>query len=312
VIGGQLVGILISFLTIISLPNVMPAGDSITHGLDTTRFADPLDPLIVGYRGNLYGYARSAGMDFNYIGSQSSGDGTLPNHSHEGNNGFTNAQIQARLATSIPTYKPNIILLMGGTNDISRGDSGATVADAMKTLLESIYTADKSIVTLVAPIPPFSSAGDYNTRRGDYNALLPGVIQTRQMAGQFVRLAPMGTVSVVGDHPDPAGYVTIAQGWWAALQELHGTDPAFSVGSRFLISTSLVSTGLQVTITARGAGNVISGVVFKSIDNASPPTDLSIVGPTVTFTLGRRYAGTISMVVAVTDLTTTWHLVVSG
>ena len=97
---------------------VMPLGDSITEGKDGSSDGG-------GYREELFRRAHADGKAIKLVGSQSNGpatvDGVTWPRNHEGFSGYTIGALLNNNLTqnAIKTYKPNIVLLMIGTNNLA-------------------------------------------------------------------------------------------------------------------------------------------------------------------------------------------------
>src|SRR4051794_30404103 len=80
---------------------IMPLGDSITYGVGT--------PGLDSYRTDLYRRLTNAGLNVDFVGSQTSGTGTDRNN--EGHPGWTITQISANIDRWLDAYEPDVILL---------------------------------------------------------------------------------------------------------------------------------------------------------------------------------------------------------
>lgn len=183
----------------------MPLGDSITRG----QVPDVSSSLWEGYRAPLYTALTAAGIAFDFVGSQSAGD-TLPDKDHEGHGGDAITVINAAVAGYLSANPPDIVVLIAGTNDINNGDSGATTAARMATLLATIYSA-RPWARVVVAVPPLMTV--YPSEYAAYAAALPGVVAARVAGGQWAVLVETDavvTADTVG-HPTLAGYSTLAE-----------------------------------------------------------------------------------------------------
>lgn len=90
----------------------MALGDSITWGLK--------DPEYGGYRHLLGTLLANDGYSFEFVGSMQSGTGIAPSANNEGHAGWTIQQIQKGIDSQgwLETYRPDVILLHIGTNDL--------------------------------------------------------------------------------------------------------------------------------------------------------------------------------------------------
>ena len=219
---------------------VMPLGDSITQG--KTGSSDE-----GGYRETLFRLAHAAGKSLQLVGSQTNGpatvDGVAWPRNHEGYSGYTidytSANTSGRGAltrndltpNNIKTYKPNIVLLMIGTNDVNIGED--MPATRLARLVDKILNADPKLLLFVTQIIPAQKAtpDTYNQSANSYNAAMVGMVSQRAAAGKHVRLMDMHTpftstanysTALLADklHPNDAGYKLMGQTWYAALSPL--------------------------------------------------------------------------------------------
>ncbi|NRR32385.1 hypothetical protein HSX11_19635 [Oxalobacteraceae bacterium] len=140
---------------------VMPLGDSLTQGYALTP--------ELSYRKKLRDALRQAGVDIDYVGgSKQDVADPLNDLAHQGQQGATVAQIDGDAAWQ--SYRPDVILLMAGTNDFRMTDVSSGLgafgmvsnASAIATLLEKInaYYAVQGLKLniFVSSIPPMGYA----------------------------------------------------------------------------------------------------------------------------------------------------------
>lgn len=210
----------------------MPYGDSITEGY----------PIWGGYRMNLFHLARQGGHEVTFVGSTSNGpdtvDGVAFPKNHEGHGGYTIQDNPARNANgifrfaepSITAYKPNIILLMIGTNDINGNIDTGTAPNRLGELLDEIHSVDPKVLVVLAQIVPTQSDGTNQAVR-NYNAAFPDLVSERNAQGHHIMLVDMyGAFTAnanykqewFGDnlHPNEAGYAKMAEVWYGAIESL--------------------------------------------------------------------------------------------
>ncbi|KNY25208.1 glycosyl hydrolase family 8 [Pseudobacteroides cellulosolvens] len=188
---------------------VMPLGDSITDGLTVPG----------GYRIKLWQQITSNGFKVDFVGSMSNGPSELGDKNHEGHSGWTISQIDTNINTWMDTYKPQIVLLHIGTNDMYQTPSGAP--DRLGTLIDKICaklpTGGKLYVSDIIPFP--MSASNVTA----YNAKIPGVVQQKASAGKpvyFVEMYKALTSNDLADgvHPNATGYNKMADVWFNAIK----------------------------------------------------------------------------------------------
>src|SRR5689334_14209982 len=97
----------------VKVRKIMPLGDSITLGV-----GEPTGHPYAGYRLPLWKLLGAAGHAFDFVGSARCGPPNLPDKDHEGHPGWTIAQLEELLPQSLPHYRPDLILLVIGTNDL--------------------------------------------------------------------------------------------------------------------------------------------------------------------------------------------------
>jgi len=208
---------------------VMPLGDSITQGKDGSTDQG-------GYRETLFRLAHAAGKSIQLVGSRTNGPATVDGiawpRNHEGYSGYTIPALLSNNLTpnNIKTYKPNIVLLMIGTNDLSVGEDMPDVR--LAGIVDTILGADPKLLLFLTQITPGQTDHvSYNQRVTPYNAAMVGIVSQRAAAGKHIRLMDMNTPFVSnanystallanGVHPNDAGYRLMGQTWYAALSAL--------------------------------------------------------------------------------------------
>jgi len=188
---------------------LLPLGDSITYGLASSSGN--------GYRSALHDLL-ATGNTVDFIGSIKSG--TMSDNDNEGHSGATIDQIAtfAKASAALPA-KPNIVLLMAGTNDVF-GGSISTAPSRLDTLITQIFTAVPDTILVVATLTPLSSGqAQVNT----YNQAITTLVNNKTAAGQHILLASMASLSSSdlsdGVHPNDGGYVKMANAWYPVVQQ---------------------------------------------------------------------------------------------
>lgn len=206
---------------------MLPLGDSITDGFNVPG----------GYRIELFRVAHAAGKSLTFVGSGANGPTMVNNvafpRNHEGHSGFTIDRSTGRegilplVDGAMSTHRPHIVTLMIGTNDVNLNVDLANAPQRLGTLLDRIHTADPNVLLVVAQIVP-SQTESLNVRVRSYNQAIPGLVQTRAMAGRHIVLVDMYTAftsnpsfatALLADnlHPNTAGHTRLAQTWYAAI-----------------------------------------------------------------------------------------------
>ncbi|KAJ7825508.1 lipolytic enzyme [Mycena olivaceomarginata] len=178
---------------------LLPLGDSITFGLTSSDGN--------GYRSTLHNLLQT-GNTVDFIGSIKSG--TMADNDNEGHSGFTVSQIaqSATNALALPA-RPNVVLLMAGTNDMPRNPSGAPAL--MSALIDQIFAACPDAALIVASLTPLPSAqaavNTYNTALTQLHILLASMVSV------------LASDLTDGVHPTNAGYVKMANAWFPVIQQ---------------------------------------------------------------------------------------------
>jgi GDSL-like Lipase/Acylhydrolase family len=211
--------------------SIMPLGDSITMGWATTAtFAQG------GYRCPLYTLLKRAGVSFTYAGNGAAlepGIVTACADVHwEGHGGYDIGAIQgvADGDNSIRTFKPEIVLLLGGTNDVAQGHPGST-AGQLSNLLSNIFSQDPNAWVIVSTIPPMnpkasaaiSSVAGWATQVPSANAQIKATVarfpRTTLIDFYAAALPNVGAnIGTDGIHPSVTGYGILANLWFNAIK----------------------------------------------------------------------------------------------
>jgi lysophospholipase L1-like esterase len=135
---------------------------------------------------------------------------------------------------SQPAVFPNIVLLLGGTNDFDQGESAATAEVSMDNILNWFQTNRPNSVLIVGTVPywlpgQFSSDPTYiNSQITLFNSWLVNTELTQSKFSSYTSVdlnalfaANESTYySVDGVHPDSTGYDAMGDAWAAAIQDV--------------------------------------------------------------------------------------------
>lgn len=201
---------------------VWPVGDSIVEG-DNAQ-------TLPGWR---YGVWNSAIGGIRFTGARSYagvGNYLTANPQHEGHPFYYVRQSAGAAnlidvtTTSAGLYKPQIVILAGGTNDIAlNGDSAATVATSISSWLDAAWAirtaADQKLV--LCTILKRLDGNDSTVQAA--NALLPAVVSGKSYAANITLIDMYAAIRrpVVGQgyndavHPNDEGYTDMATAMWA-------------------------------------------------------------------------------------------------
>ncbi|TDN70422.1 GDSL-type esterase/lipase family protein [Paraburkholderia sp. BL10I2N1] len=220
-----------------NLRRIIPFGDSITASTSWAS-ADGIWYQSTGYAetsirmaGPKYQFVRNAGIP-----------------------GNTTAQMLARVQSDVIAYAPDVVLFMGGTNDITSGMTGAAMASMMNNIEKIILRLLNANIMPVLVTPPVRNAAAPESRQvqlfyyllADYYHL--PLIDTYRVTVDPATGNYLTGYSPDGTHPGPAGIQAIAQ---QASLVLANIDSYFS--PTYLAAYSETSTGQPANLIANGS-----------------------------------------------------------
>ena len=177
----------------------MPLGDSITEGVNG------------GYRNRLWQRLTADGRTVDYVGPRYDQWTRIADKDHAGTPGFTVGNILGQIDGWLATYRPDVVLLMVGTNDLAWWNVEGPEASAARlgTLLDRIRQLAPKTTVIVASIPPMKGTAAPNNRSREemgeaYNAAIH--LQVEQRGGQGApRAFAGGHAAPTGRRPQLAG-----------------------------------------------------------------------------------------------------------
>ncbi|ACU72485.1 Ricin B lectin [Catenulispora acidiphila DSM 44928] len=190
---------------------LMPLGDSITWGVGSSTGNS--------YRNTLWNDLSSEGHAEDFVGSIR--NGTMSDPDNEGHSGYRIDQISALADATVDHYRPNVITLEIGTNDLNQNYQVSTAPARLKTLIDQLTFDAPDATVLVGSVIVSTSAVEEQNRAA-FNQQIPGIVQTEQAAGKHVRYVDMSalTASDLSDslHPNDGGYVKMATAFNSGVQ----------------------------------------------------------------------------------------------
>lgn len=189
---------------------ILCLGDSITAG-------DPYPGDYPGaWRARLYRMLVSFGAPFELVGTISSGPSWLLQPGHAGVAGDTLAQMGARLPAELAATSPDVVLVLGGTNNvINDGGPPAAMVVAMQAIVDLALPRR----VLVGTCAPTVNAA-WRTVLADFNnRLMLGAVTgcTVVDVGATVSLPYL---IADGIHPGQEAYERMGEfGWFPAVSE---------------------------------------------------------------------------------------------
>jgi lysophospholipase L1-like esterase len=189
---------------------IMPLGDSITDGYQSSDGN--------GYREDLLN--RLSGNYVDFIGSSNAGD--MDDNQNEGHSGAFIDEIAGYAQNSLPE-RPNIVLVMAGTNDINGNRDVDTAPDRLGNLLDEIIGACPDAAVIVAQLTPIDNA-DSQARADAFNAAIPGLVSDRADDGARILYVTMTNELTTADlsdglHPNDHGYDLMSEVWYGGIEQ---------------------------------------------------------------------------------------------
>ncbi|GHK05678.1 lipase [Streptomyces sp. Y2F8-2] len=190
---------------------VMPLGDSITWGVGSSTGN--------GYRGPLWNELAADGHPLDFVGTGRNGSMSDPDN--EGHSGYRIDQIAALADASLTRYRPNVVTLHIGTNDLQGASEVDTAIARLRSLVNQI-TADVPDATVLVASLVVSTSASEEQYRGAYNQAVPRIASDAQAAGKHVAYVDMSSLTTadLADplHPNDAGYQKMADAFHRGIQ----------------------------------------------------------------------------------------------
>ena len=200
---------------------ILPLGDSITFGY----------PISGGYRQQLLHDLGAGGYQVQMVGRAGANSTGMAEPLHEGWPGQRIEYLRDSVVdVALPTYQPDLILLMIGTNNLAWGGKTQVDVDnalsAYDGLLAKIGALAPTATVIVSPILPIQGT-ELPT---SFNRALHTRVTT--LAGQGRHISWCSQMSAIplaqlgdGVHPTSAGYTLMGDAWYAAIQALKNGTP---------------------------------------------------------------------------------------
>lgn len=243
---------------------ILPIGDSITYGFDSPlgdgfRLSISQHLLEAGYppyyglidvpstqahSSNTSKPAQELRLGHRFVGTQVSG--TMLSPFNEGHSTFPISRIHD-VATPVlesycqqtgspdqqPWHKPNVILLLAGTNDVVANPLMENTTEAparLRDLVDTVTTTCPDAALILAQLPGTDDSLKNGVPGGaarvqEFNDALPGIVQGFRDEGRNISLVDMsqavaGTDTVDGVHPDAQAYVRMGDVWWEGMKSV--------------------------------------------------------------------------------------------
>ncbi len=174
---------------------------------------------------------------------------------NEGHFQYEIDRLAALVNVALYAYKPNLVLLDAGINDLGNNNDVANAPARLGSLLDQILGSEPDATVLVAQLI-VNSTPSVEGNVVTFNNELASIVQTRASAGKHVYLVDMSAVTLNnlndGLHPNDQGYQLMANAWDAAIQ---------AVIAKRWITDPLANSASMPT------GAIYSGVPGKCLDN---------------------------------------------
>ncbi|MEU4688258.1 SGNH/GDSL hydrolase family protein [Actinoplanes sp. NPDC023714] len=187
---------------------IMPLGDSLTFGKG--------DRAANGYRNWLHSWLTLSGVDADFVGSQT--DGTGADTGHEGHPGWRIAWLTRHADHWMATYKPQVVLLDIGTNDLIRNQANGST-QRLAQLIDRLVAADPKVEIVLAKLLVVKHRNAREFR--SFNAKLAKVAARHPRNVTLVDMSVIPASDTVdGVHPDTTGYQKMAFQWYQGLRRV--------------------------------------------------------------------------------------------
>ncbi len=194
---------------------IMPLGDSITQ-----MYSDH-----DSYRRPLWHLLQSGGFNVDFVGSLNLNKNGPPPHpdfdmDHEGHSSWRADHMLAQVDAFAGTYKPDIVLLHLGSNDVFEYQSNSSTIAELGQIIDKLRLANPNVKILLGQIIPsiYEAAAIV-----DLNQRMPALAASKNTPQSPVVVVDHWTGFSVsqdmydGVHPNDAGDQKMADRWYAAL-----------------------------------------------------------------------------------------------
>lgn len=207
-----------------SCSNIMPLGDSITVGVNG------------GYRNTLYTGLQENNCGVSFVGTLSDENTRVSDKDHEGHPGYSIENIAANVNSWLTATKPNIILLMIGTNDTAwwSAESAEQIAARHNSLIDTIRANRPDAWIFVASIPPQTSKNiqpngiDRAVLTRRFNEVIRNNVKARVETGERIRFVDVSSVLTTADlydgiHPTEQAHAKIGKKFLEVIRNTLGS-----------------------------------------------------------------------------------------
>lgn len=216
---------------------IMPLGDSNTRG------KEPNVPTgkRAGYRDDLWALFQDRGFNVDFVGSLSEGPSTVKgvkktytfDDDHQGHGGYAikgsgaKGEILPNVTNWLKKAMPDVVLLMGGTNDfLYQKTTAEKTRDELRELIDKILSWSSDVELFVASIPPIKPSRTFAKEASKYNDLIANLLNSSRYKNKKVHfvdnrknlaLSNLWSSSSDTVHLNNQGYQKLAQSWFNAI-----------------------------------------------------------------------------------------------
>ena len=262
------------------------------------------------YTANIDGLPASGGTaDSNLYQYHSGISGSVIGDNYGGRTGMTQNTPTFWTSGRLATVKPNVILIMLGTNDVDQNIDLANAPARLTTLVNTIFAqagvGNPSV--MVASIPPNrTSLPNDPVNTATFNAAVPGVVAAQRALGrdvyfvdQFTPLDNDYANRMMGDnlHTNAAGNNSLAQQWFDKISAVVGpVDHPPVASAQSVTTTQDIAKAITLSASDEDGNSLTYAIVV-------PPAHGSLSGsvPNVTYTPAAGYSGTDSFTFKAND-----------
>lgn len=203
----------------LSVTRIMPLGDSITESFAPRE----------SYRYFLWNSLQSSGFrDIDFVGSERGVLGGEPantnfDQDHEAHTGWTADQIAAQTELWARQFRPDIVLLHAGTNDVRNDESVASTINDLGQIIDRLRMGNPNVSVLLSKIIPNQ---DNPSGTAALNDAIPSLVNQKNRSNSRVILVDQASGfdlsrdTFDGLHPNESGERKMASKFFSALQPL--------------------------------------------------------------------------------------------
>lgn len=200
---------------------VMALGDSITVGVGSSQGA--------GYRASFWTRMRDAGVEVDMVGGKVDGPDTFDNR-HQGYANITLHELSAGVHEKLRTYRPDVVLLLTGSDEVHADHFSAhAFAANLGVLVDRVFNAQHDVKLLISTIPPSRFGRNQGAKRA-LNELVRRTVREHSGRGQAVYLVDSFAVldpardMADADRPNDVGYERVGEAFADALLAALGVE----------------------------------------------------------------------------------------